>query len=382
VRRFLFTLLVLLIAGCGGSESSDLSATTTGQTPLKTTGTILVRHTLARAVAAEVTHYRFAGLDAEGKVTFGPTDHPKAAEVKLEVPLSTRMLNIEYLNGEKKVGSFQAEVTPTVTPSYIVEDPGWARGKNIQISPVSFRFLPNAFGQLRTYGSTGIPVSPIYAAYFPLLLEQDGSFQATSLAAGGAVLAAFDNEKTLATGLLIRESDVRDLSLPDHVKATVGTTLTTLVPNVTTNTGSEPIFGGTWSSSDPAVATIDRAGNVTALSKGATTVSVTINGRTATTRVDVVDPYVLGIRIIPGDETLPDSINDPNYGYVDFSAEAVFSDLHSEDVTDQTQFSSPPDSRLQRLFTFNRFYATEPGAAEVTAQWRSFSTTTTVWIPY
>jgi hypothetical protein len=130
------------------------------------------------------------------------------------------------------------------------------------------------------------------------------------------------------------------------------------------------------------VATIDRAGNVTALSKGATTVSVTINGRTATTRVDVVDPYVLGIRIIPGDETLPDSINDPNYGYVDFSAEAVFSDLHSEDVTDQTQFSSPPDSRLQRLFTFNRFYATEPGAAEVTAQWRSFSTTTTVWIPY
>lgn len=68
------------------------------------TATVVLRHQLARAVPARVTHFRCTGFDAGGGVVFEQTV-PKAAEVILTVPVTLLKLRIEYLAGITVVGS-------------------------------------------------------------------------------------------------------------------------------------------------------------------------------------------------------------------------------------------------------------------------------------
>ena len=62
--------------------------------------------------------------------------------------------------------------------------------------------------------------------------------------------------------------------------------------------------GGTWSSSDPAVATISSTGVATGLSEGTTTITAAAEGQTRTATLTVVRPAIASIDVTPGESSL------------------------------------------------------------------------------
>ncbi|MEW6280348.1 MAG: VCBS repeat-containing protein [Candidatus Eremiobacterota bacterium] len=113
-------LLGVSATGCG----EDSVAVGGGQ-PQVGTATVIVRHTLLRAVPANVTAFRFIGFDSNGNLAFGPEVRAKAAEVVLTVPVTVVDFHIEYLVGNTVIGLFQTNLSLTPGATVILEDPAW-----------------------------------------------------------------------------------------------------------------------------------------------------------------------------------------------------------------------------------------------------------------
>ncbi|MEW6283581.1 MAG: FG-GAP-like repeat-containing protein, partial [Candidatus Eremiobacterota bacterium] len=156
MRPFLLVLVVLgsLVAfGCGESGVAGPPLPPDPAPPAART--IVVRHTLLRAVPASVTHFRFTGRDATGTVVFGPETRAKAPEITLTVPDSLTRLEIEYLQGGTVVGTFAVSVVFT-NGTFLIEDPAWVDVlalQSIQVTPDSAS-VPAGF--TRAFTATGV----------------------------------------------------------------------------------------------------------------------------------------------------------------------------------------------------------------------------------
>ena len=84
------------LAGCGDSE--NFVVTGNGAAP-PASGTVIVNHTLFRAVPGRVDEKTFTGTDSSGQVTYGPVTFDKAPSIQLDsVPVTTTNLKIEYID--------------------------------------------------------------------------------------------------------------------------------------------------------------------------------------------------------------------------------------------------------------------------------------------
>jgi len=122
LKRILSVFIILLFAGCGSSTDPIVW----NSTPPAPTGSILVEHTLARAVTRFVTDISYEGLNSDEVRVYGPTVRPRTEETLLEgVPTSVRTLLIEYLHDDQVIGRAKVPVTVTANAVVRVIDPSW-----------------------------------------------------------------------------------------------------------------------------------------------------------------------------------------------------------------------------------------------------------------
>lgn len=362
--HYLIALLMLLACACGG----EIDQPTTDVAP-PSSATIVVRHNLARAVSQEVTRYRFAGLDDAGRLVFGPEDRPKSSEVRLGVPLTVRQLNIEYLSDTGKVGVFRTPVTLTAGQDSVIEDPAWSGG-GLHIVPQNFWILENSSGQVQALDSNQNPVAAGWAAFPNIVLEADNVIQALGPAMG-TIYAEFENDLTTTSYKIVPPEEVTSLSLPSTTQVGVGPSMVTLVPS----TFGFPVLGGAWSTSDPSIAIVDSLGRVTGISPGSATLTVTINGYSATTQVTVEsDPFVLTLDLYPHNPTAQNFGSD-----LTFFVNGRFSDGSVRDMTNFCDYTSS-DSTILDMNGFNQGSPLNSGQCTVTATYFDLSSSTTVTV--
>ncbi len=367
--RYVILLLMLLTFGCGGSSSESVSTVPLPPSNDGGMGTIVVQHTLERSLTAEVTLLRFAGFDAAGRLTFGPEDHARAPEIRLRAPLTTRTLTIEYFSDSKKLGSYRGEVELRPEQETLVADPGWTQGQGLHIVPQQFLIFPHTYGHLQILDRHDVEVTPqIFESYDQgIILYANGDVQASGPLVGGSILAFYQGEQTSAQYQVVEPSSIVALSLPPTTRATIGTSNTTLVPTL----GPYNVLGGSWTTSDPSVATVDYRGVVTGVNYGTATVTVTVGVVQASTQVQVVETFPLSLQIEPEN---PSGNFDQD---ITFSVMGYYSDGTVKDVTNFCDFTSS-DPSICEMNGFNIGNLGEYGSCSVTASYQGLTSSTTV----
>jgi hypothetical protein len=124
----LLALFSALLAGCGDSFGGQVSGRSNGPAPapVPDSASIEVKHVLARSVPSTIDTFRFSGRDANGQTVYGPDTRARAASILLTgIPLDTRTLLIEYLDGTQVVGRFETAVELQPGQTLVINDPDW-----------------------------------------------------------------------------------------------------------------------------------------------------------------------------------------------------------------------------------------------------------------
>ncbi|MCE7874197.1 hypothetical protein DYH09_28020 [bacterium CPR1] len=223
MRKLLILTIAMLCAALCACSSTEISPTIAGGNlspiPQVQTAEIVIRSVLARVIPASVTRLRFTATDEAGNVVFGPELRDKAAVITLIVPITTRKLTIEYLEGDKVVGLFNQALDLTAGESFTINDPDF-----VDVNVVTLQ---------------SITVNP--------------------------------SDPSLAPGSLLSF---------------------TAIGNFSDATSNQLGAGVVWTSSAPAVATIDANGQATALADGTTTITATFQGVSGQTTLTVATPAV------------------------------------------------------------------------------------------
>ena len=123
---------------------------------------------------------------------------------------------------------------------------------------------------------------------------------------------------------------------------------------------SDVTASATWTSSDPAIASIDTAGLVTAIAVGSVTISADVNGARASAALDVNNKSITAISVFPGDAVAIAGLTKQ------YRAVAVFSDDSVQDVTADVAWSSD-NNAAATIDARGVATAAGPGTAMLTA---------------
>jgi hypothetical protein len=133
-------------------------------------------------------------------------------------------------------------------------------------------------------------------------------------------------------------------------------------------TSGDVSAGATWSSGDPAVATVT-AGLVTAVGAGTTGVTATVGTLTATATITVTSSTVTGIAVLPA--TAVTAVGTT----ISFVADGTLSDGSHQDLTSSAAWSSSATGVATVGATTGLTTAIAPGAATITAAFGGLSGT-------
>lgn len=100
------------------------------------------------------------------------------------------------------------------------------------------------------------------------------------------------------------------------------------------NTSSDITDLVTWNSSDTSIATIDLSGLAETIIAGSTTISASLDSKSASTSLTVTDAVVTGLQILPAQASVHAG------GSIQLTATAFYSNGDSQDVTRQASWSS------------------------------------------
>jgi len=160
------------------------------------------------------------------------------------------------------------------------------------------------------------------------------------LAPGSATVTATFEGVSDATPITVTNAVLVDISI-DPANASVASgiavlyTATGLFSDGTSSVIDDDV---TWQSSTSAVATIGPDGLAQTVGPGATTISATADGVTASTALTVTNAIVLNLQIVPGE------VSRPLGTVASLQAIAQFSDLTTEDVTEAATWTSTDES--------------------------------------
>ena len=128
VRRLLFIVAALVIAGCGSDQDSFIFTTSQNSAGSEATRTVVVQSVLARqarTVGADIATLTFSAVDAAGVVVFGPVDETPQSTLTFQVPLTAREFRIAYRDSAGNVvGVYQAEL-PSGSDTFTIVDPDY-----------------------------------------------------------------------------------------------------------------------------------------------------------------------------------------------------------------------------------------------------------------
>lgn len=342
---------VTIEAEVGGFRSQ--ARLTVRPLPPPPTGRIRVLSVLARAIPQNITRLRFSGLNASHEVLFGPLDFAKAPSIVLEnVPVAVTRLQIEYFQDQILRGQGQVAVEVRAGSETLVEDPDFSdvlyELTSLAIGPSSIaldRGQNATLSVLGTYadGTTADLTSNVqWSVQPPELAEITGS-TLRALAVGTGRVEARIGEVSGSAELAIAP--------PQQV----GLRLTPLQPHIVeggqldfdalasfADNSEVPVGDGSWSSSQPNVASVDPEGVVRGLTPGQTLIQLTRSGFTANTTLDVAANLTfLSLEVRPNDVEIPRGLN------VQFKAFGTYINGTEVDITESATFGNDAPTILR-----------------------------------
>jgi hypothetical protein len=136
LRWLPFSILsvLLLISGCGSSDTETSSLNSTAS-PLTT---LTVQHVLQRTLETDVVDLRMKVKDVNGALVQAEQDFRRAGVITLSVPQDSAVLEIEYLDSSQNlVGRFSTLIDPNQGP-ILIDRPAWVDAESID--PTIYRF--------------------------------------------------------------------------------------------------------------------------------------------------------------------------------------------------------------------------------------------------
>lgn len=381
-QRTLFLFLAalcaaLLLGGCSGSETTadgpPLQPVPDQQTD--TNSTILVRHTLLRAIPAEVTDLRFTGRDAGNSIVFGPTTRSKAAEILLSpVPLSLVRLDIEYLNGPTVVGVGSNPVTLVAGQTYTLDDPPFTdlvELRSLSVTPANPSVAAGTNQQFSAVGtfSDGTTQDLTSAVQWSssdsgVALIAPGGL-ASGASAGTTTITAQLNGVSGSTQLTVTALSVVNLTslavTPVNPTVTAGFTQQFQATGTFSDGTTQNLTSSVaWSSSNMAAAGINGAGLATSAAAGSTTITATLNSISGGTNLTVTPATLVSIAVTP-------TGNLSACGMQQFTAMGTFSDGNVTDITATCTWTSSNTASLTIVANSGLATTLVAGLATVTA---------------
>jgi len=175
-----------------------------------------------------------------------------------------------------------------------------------------------------TWTSSGSAVASVSAAGI-----------AVANAIGSVLITASYGSMTGSASLTVRSPAVVALNIvPASLSISMGTSRQLHVVASLSNGTSPDVTGNVaWSSSQSGIATVTQQGTVTGVGKGASQLSATYQGVTATATVAVGPPALLGINVTPNPSSLPLGESEQ------FTATGNYSDGSLQDLTQTATWS-------------------------------------------
>ncbi len=350
-HRLLYALLLLLLLGCGGGSGGGVGVPGTGQAPdprpVTQTATIRLENVLARAVPASVDELRLTGFAADGSVLYGPRIQSKQAVMEYsQVPVTVRILQVEYLQQQRPVGLARFEITLTPGQVLILRDLDFeditSALNSLTVEPSSLQLADGTKGNLRAVArykdgavldltrSVRWAVSSASAT-----VSQDG--QVTAQSPGVAQVTARFGDMNAEAGVTVTSATAVSLRFePSAFSLAVGTRVPFLVRATfsdgsqqdVTNVASLGVDGEEIARLEPS------AGTLLGVASGQTTLSASFQGCSASATVLVSSATLTRIDLSLNPASLPLGVS------LGLQAVGVFDDGSTQDLTDDVVWAS------------------------------------------
>lgn len=376
-----------LLPGCGGgSGSTSSTAPVSGDAA---TATVRAQFLLLRSVPANVASLRFLGLDAAGNVLYGPLTVPKAAQVELaSVPVQVVRLLIEYLDAQgETVGFGSNPVTLAPGQTFTLDDPPFddltAALEALIVDPVSASAPRGRTRQFTARGvyadQTEVDLTSVVAwsSGTPAVATVSDHGLASAVGTGLAtVTATYGGLSTNAT-LTVTNAELVGLQItPDPLVVPLGLGQQLTATGFFSDGSQQDLTGAvSWSSANPARATVDSGGQITTVAAGSVEITAqdTASGLSAQRTLVVTDAELASLAVTPADPSIADGTTQQ------FTATGTFSDGSQANLTSQVAWSSGTPA-CATIDAAGLATAVDPGTSAVQASLAGISGSTTLTV--
>lgn len=380
VRRVYLLFLLLVLAGCSGQAPSQPSGAAAPDEPI-----VRIEHELVsgRGLPGSITHLRFVGRNAQGRLVYGPETRAAAARIELVgVPLEARQLELHYLTGSELEGFFVVAIDMSAG-NQLISNPSWRSLDDLtglEIAPSSATVPVGTQTELGVVGvfRDGARLLLTTIVAWSSRDEQIATVSQEILQPGVVQGVSFGFTRALASlrnlsaecPLTVNDTPLQTLRVqPVNSTLSVGLTQQYQATAVFAD-GREVDVTSTvdWSSSDPEVGAIEPAGLLTGVAEGRAVIVAALGPVRGTTNLRVSDAALLSLAIQPDNSSSPLGVP------VQFQATGTFSDGSTRTLTDQVRWQSSSTDLLVAFSGLAQSFAV--GTYTVTASLFGVTTST------
>ncbi len=225
-------------------------------------------------------------------------------------------------------------------------------------------------------GTTGdVSSSATYTSSNPSVATVSASGQVTAVSVGSAVITATYEGKSKTVTITVTAATAQSISVtPGATQFAKGTT-TQLQTTATLSDGTAPnvTSQATYTSSAPAVATINSSGVVTGVSIGTAVITASYQGKTATTTLTITAATATSIALTSSSNNLPAGTT------AQLQATATYTDGTTGDVSSSATYTSSNHS-VATVSATGQVMSVSTGTAVITATYEGQSATVTITV--
>jgi uncharacterized protein YjdB len=229
------------------------------------------------------------------------------------------------------LGTVSGSTTLTVNPAALV---------SIVITPDQTSVpagISQSFAALGIFnnGSTQQLVSVNWGSSDSTVVSIDNTGAAATLKAGSVTISATSGSVTGSTTLTVLPAALVSISFsPASPSLAFGTSIQITAVGLFTDGSTQNLGGVVWTSSDPAIATIDVNGNLATVGLGSVTITATLGSISNTVSASVTPAVLASIAVTPANPSIAAGL------VQQFTATGTFTDSTTQDLTSTVTWSS------------------------------------------
>jgi hypothetical protein len=360
LRVVIILLFTWLLAGCGGdtstgstgpaSSTSSTTSTTQPQTlqvtiPFSSEAASKTATGLPDSSSAVVVHI----LDATGHDVVPPVTQPHTAGAEQQtlqiegVPPGDDQVLVWGIDGQGRPNLYATRAVQVTSGVTIVSLDGAATLTSVSVTPADATIL---VGTKQAYtasaafdGGANVNVTGLaaFASASPTTATVDASGVASGVSGGTTTISATFNGAEGHTGLIVSATLSGLAVTPPDTTISAGLTRQfTATASFDDGATQDVTQNAAWTSSSPAVAGVSASGLATGLTAGATTITASLGGFTASGTLQVSSAALVSIAVTPANPTI-------NKGdSLQLTATGSYTDGSSQDLTTQVTWSTSP----------------------------------------